>query len=687
MAKIITENFRIETTNELFSSFKNQNQQLSDNFLSQLQAYDDGESGTGFNLGLQDELAIQQLVEDQLNILRPESNYYIVASSTTDVNSSLLSNTQKSKREFQRELIFGNKVSDDSARYMFYENAWVSNTIYDAYDDMVDIEESNTIVTVRNAQNEYLVFKCIENNGGSPSTVSPQTIASQFTASNYQSLETEDKYIWHYMFTVTADEADKYKTSDSLPLPPSYGDADVMSNAKENISQIVIETTPSAQFNQYLFGEATSTSNSSDVLITSSSQDGDLLTLGLKITNKIGRTLYNDPDSYKNMYLRSAEGATQGKLYDVISSTSNNSTKEITVTIDTVDAISGVAQLVPKVLVSSSSLEGEQCKAYGVIDQFGTLRRIAFENKGSHYKYATAKMVYPNSLTGPGLTQLRAIVSPKGGHGSNPIDEMSMSRLSIVTNFSGDDTHVPKSNKYTSVGLLKNPIFRDSAGTLVEPEGFDNRVKISFGNTQLPMLFGSGNEQWTDLQGSKFIQYIEKIDVRNILGNHDYVINDLGDLDTGDWQALGATTVALGASFTSVANPAPSLTKRGTVSFAIGSPTGSTNEEVIEATLHALVNTSETTTIANTGEMYLVDHYGDFESKIHSGPFILVHTNQYLEDQLIQPNGMTFNINNSSDILYGQYEPYSGEVLHFISFSDVTRRENAREKVKFTFDF
>ncbi len=687
MAKIITENFRIETTNELFSSFKNQNQTLSDNFLSQLQAYDDGEQGTGFNLGIQEEIAIQQLVKDQLNILRPESNYYIVASATSSTSEDPITNTQKSKREFQRRMVFGNKVSDDSARYMFYENAWVSGTIYDAYDDMVDIEESNTVVTVRNAQNEYLVFKCIENNGGAPSLVSPQTIASQFTASNYQALETEDKYIWHYMFTVTSDEAEKYKTSDSLPLPISYGDANVILNAKENISQIIIESTPSAQFNQYLFGEATSTSNSSDVLITSTVQNGELLDVSLKITNKIGRTLYNDPDSYKNMYLRSAEGSTQGKLYDVVASLSNNSTKEITVTLDTTDAISGVAQLVPKILVSSSTLGGEQCKAYGVLDQFGTLRRIAFENKGSHYKFAEAEVSYPKSLTGPGVTELRAVVSPKGGHGSNPIDEMSMSRLSIVTNFSGDDSHVPKSNLYSQVGLIKNPLFKDSSGNDVEPEGFDNRVKVTYSTAQPALFEDESITSWTSTTGSIIRQIIQRIDVRGIQGNNDYVINDLGELSTSDWQALGATTVALGASFTSVANPSPSLTKRATISFAVGTSTGSPDEEIITAKLHALVNTGDTTGTPNTGELYLVDQYGAFESKLHSGPIMLIRSDQYIEGSSTQPNGMAFSINNFSDIAYGEYVPYSGELLHFINFSPVTRRATAREKVKFTFDF
>ena len=470
MAKVITENFKVETTNELFNSFKNQNSTLSANFLTQLQAYDTSESS--FALSTQQENAIKAMVDDQLTSLRPESNYYIVAStsleSTTGVPS--ISNTQKSKRDFQRKVIFGNKISESSARYMFYENSWSSGTIYDAFDDTQDVETQNTIVTIQNTEGEYLVFKCIENNNNSASTVSPQTVINSFATVNYQSIETSDKYIWHYMFTVSSDEADTYKTSDSLPLPPTYGDANVISNAKECISQIIIETTPTGQFNQYLFGNATSTSDSSDVIIKSSSIVDNTTSLVLGVTPKTGRDLYNDADAYKYMYFRSSSGATQGKLYDVKASTSvGGGTMEITVSLDTTDSLSGTGQLVPKISVSSSVLDGTRAKAYGIIDQFGTLTRVGFETKGTKYKFATSEVVFPKSLSTPGVTTLRTVVSPKGGHGFNPINEMTMSRLSIVTNYSGLDLNIPNSNTYTQVGLIKNPTFTDSTGSSTTP--------------------------------------------------------------------------------------------------------------------------------------------------------------------------------------------------------------------------
>jgi len=666
MAKVITENFKIETTNELFNSFKSQNSTLGANFLSQLQAYDVAQSG--FTLTSANENAIKAMVDDQLTALRPEANYYIMASSSLASVDGVppVTNTQVSKRDFQRKVIFGTKIEDSSARYMFYQNAWVDGTVYDAFDDIADIETLNVLVTIRNTEGEYLVFKCIENNNGSPSTVSPQTVIEQFATANYQSVETEDKYIWHYMFTVNADESDIYKTVDSLPLPPVYGDVNVIANAKENISQIIVESTPIGQFNQYLFGEATGIANSSSVLVKSSSISQDITTLVLGITDKVGRSLYQDLDAYKYMYFRSATGSTQGKLYQVISSTANDATKEITVQVRTNDVISssGSGQLVPKIEVSSSTLSGTRARAYGIIDQFGTLTRVAFETKGTEYKFASAQVIYPKSLSTPGITTLRTVISPKGGHGSNPIDEMAMSRLTIVTDFIGQSVNIPDSNTYTQVGLLKNPTFTDSTGASTTPLEFDNRIVLTV----------SGDKTSDAPADSFFEQYIRTIDIQDIVGGEHYVINDAGNLTDAEWDALATTTIsgALGTSFTSISTPSVGLNKTGTVSVAVDNLSPDEEEEIVKAKVHQSVYDGSTNT-----KIYLVDYYGDFESKVQLG-------NIRIKSTVSSTNATTININT---IEYGDYDSYSGELLHFLDFSPITRSETSREKVKFTFDF
>ena len=136
---------------------------------------------------------------------------------------------------------------------MFYKNTWTSGTVYDDFDDTQDILTTNNVVTVSNSEGDYEVFKCLENNNGGTSTQQPSFTG--IDATSYEQIFTGDGYVWKYLFTVAAGDDVIFGTSDSLPLPyPSYGNANVIAAAKEDISQIIIENTQTNLFQEYVFG-------------------------------------------------------------------------------------------------------------------------------------------------------------------------------------------------------------------------------------------------------------------------------------------------------------------------------------------------------------------------------------------------------------------------------------------------
>ena len=601
MAKVITENFRIENTNELFTSFKNLNTSLGENFTTLLDSYN---TSASLELSADNMTEIRGLVDDQLNALRPEANYYIMASSI-DKTAGIV-NTQKEKRDFQRRVVFGNKVDVADVRYMFYENSWTTGTIYDDYDDMQDISVANSIVTVKDDQGNYYIYKCLDNNNGTASTVQPTF--SNIDLTTYISITSSDGYVWKYLFTVSESDALAYKTVDSLPLPyPAYGNTDVISSAKEEISQIIVEQTPSAQFNQFLFGQATGLENGSDVTLVSevARTDSRFKDVVISITTKTGLILAQADNAYKGMYLRSSSG----KLYDVLASTTLPDGK-IRVALETTDTIQGAGatgkqcQLVIKIKVSNSDLSGTPCLAYGIIDSLGTLSKVAFAERGSNYKFASAEVIYPEIITVPGLTTLRAVVSPTGGHGFNPISEMAMSRLAILTDFNGESITVPDSNYYTKVGLIKNPTFINSS----TPTSFDNRASLTF----------VGLSKATSYPVNHFVtQHIQSIDIRDLQDDEEYIITDLGvnsadgvlpttlAMTLYDWAELGWTeeysgdsVPSLGSKFITSSDTstwkALNVTKRGKVSKAISTLTGAPGEETVVARIHESLLGGET---------------------------------------------------------------------------------------------
>ena len=606
MAKIITENFKVETTKELFGSFVSNNATVSSNFATSLGVYDTSNSLSLSSSNVSD---ITGIVNTQLANLNPESDYYIMGSSIDKPNS--IANTQFEKREFERRVIFGNKVGVDEIRYMFNINNWAADTVYDDFDDTQDASLLNMIVTVVNDEGNYYVFKCLDNNNGGPSTSAPSL--NEIDTSTYELIISSDGYVWKYMFSVTSAEAQVFATTDSLPLPyPALGDTLVQSGAKEGLSQIVITNTPSGLFSKCVFGPGTTTADASTVACETVTQDSALTTkksIVVKISPKSGSFLDTSDNSYANLYLWRSDG----KVFDVITSAQPSGTGQyINIVISTSETVTSFTQggktykLLPKIRVSRSTSSGTPCVAYGIIDQFGTLTKVAFTTKGSEYKYATAKLILPAGVAASAneqnltATSLRPIISPTGGHGSNAIAEMSMSRLGVVTNFSGEDVLTPNANFYTKVALVKNPTFNDAT----KPVQIDNRTVITL---------------------------------------------------TGD--------------VTSVASVGRYITQTISLGDSLGT-------EQVVGKIHQSVYDGTTNT-----KVYLVDYTGDFQNSFQTGK-IFIKTDPALA------NAVTAGIDiNNSNVVYGNYKAYSGDILHFVDFDPIQRQADRKEKIKFIFDF
>jgi len=620
MAKIITENFKVETTNELFNSFLSTNATVGSNFATSLAAYN---TTSSLSLSSGNQTAITGFVNTQLASLKPESDYYIMGSSVDKANDIL--NTQFEKREFQRRVIFGNKVTDDDVRYMFMLNDWTSGTIYDDFDDTQDSSLLNMFVTITNDEGNYYVYKCISNSNATASTVAPSInvgVDGGVSASTYETVTSSDGYVWKYMFSVTNSDAKVFATTDSLPLPyPAYGDAAVKAAAKEDVSQVIITNTPNSLFASCTFGpgtveetDPTGIASASTVTLDSVVVDGtdtNKKSIRVKISPKSGNFLATANNFYTNLYLWRSDGKVFDILTSVVPSASGVFIDVVISTTETKASFDDGAKtykLLPKISVSRSVSTGIPCIAYGIIDRFGTLVNVEFQNKGTKYKHATATLLLPPGVAEAASTasltptSLRAVVSPKGGHGSNPINEMSMSRLAVITNFSGEDVLIPDSNNYTKVALLKNPTFSDGTN----PTQFDNRTVITI----------AGNVTSTAVVGSYITQ-----------------------------------------------------------SVTLSGGTGTESETVI-GRIHESVYDGSTNTL-----IYLVDYSGDFQNIYQTGD-VYVRTTPTSSDA----NVLSIN-NASNDVVYGKYSPYTGEILHFVDFDPIERQADRKEKIKFIFDF
>lgn len=100
--------------------------------------------------------------------------------------------------------------------------------------------------------------------------------------------------------------------------------------------------------------------------------------------------------------------------------------------------------------------DGSEANASAVINvTSGNVTSINISSYGSLYTYATVNI---SGGGGTGATA-RAIISPPGGHGYNPLYELGGSNLILNPSLSGvEDTNLPPTNDFRQIAILKDPI-------------------------------------------------------------------------------------------------------------------------------------------------------------------------------------------------------------------------------------
>jgi len=693
MAKIITENFKAETTKELFDSFDSgvisrKTSQLfdadavtdtSDPSYGQIQLTNATGLAKGdfVNFGasipLSSDIKILEFVDattirltaDNLTVFNPlfdipqgaelnfvkadtdrPSTYYVFGSVIN--GETEITNTQFSSRNFKRKVIFGNKVSETEVRYMFKNSLWEQGKVYDQFDDTQDVATLDMFATVLGDgsstaelnQSSYKVYKCIRNNLGatSQSVPSVSNVDDNTLRTNDFQITLDDGYVWKFMFEVSPAEYIIYGTSDLLPFN-FPGDLDVIDAARESISDIKVVTTEQNVFTKFAPFTHVDEDGATGVRITEII-DTSLPTKKLRVSypTSAGDRFVAD-DAYKDMYFYTP---LDGILYDITSSTAydagGTATLELELQNESLSAISDLSTLdfdlsstknysiVPKVEVSRST--GNRCRAFAVLDSFGNIDDVTIVDGGSDYKFATAKVLFPapiapnenNPPAGYTQTTLRCIVSPTGGHGSDPVKELAMSQLSVATTFSGASPFIPGTNSYSQVGLVKNPAFLSETF----PEQFDNRTKITFAGQAL------SNKVFEDYYIKQDVYDGSEI-VETVLGQVHEIYYD-------------------------------------------------TQEFIIDSTGATVQNPDYEKTV-----MFITNNVGDFSAKFSTDPATTNNgTIRYIEDIGQSGDGIDYAINSITD---SDYVPYSGDLLHFIDFSPIDRSEDRLEKIKFVFDF
>lgn len=375
------------------------------------------------------------------NISDGTSAYYAFAANPISVSNTEILNSDDLSiyQEPNLRMIFGKRLSSSNFNPIIKKQIWTSGVIYTPYDNTKDLSNSlfyvisNPVISGGN----YNIFKCIDNNNGSQSTIDPGTIPIQSST-----IETSDGYKWRYITSITTELYDKFSSTLYSPVTTN---STIQSTAQSlsKIEKIVVSNGGSGYIS-YHSGKLGGYINSTAVYLASNASSN----AGFYNNNSI--YIYDSSNNYQ-LFAITNHYVSLDKRVAILSAEANISL----ISSDSTNYI-----ISPIVSIESDSPLNNLPDAYSIVNTTSnSINSVVVLNSGSNISRANVSII---SNYGSGAN-CYGIVPPPGGHGSNPAVELNMIGYAINFSFNGsENSTIPINVSYNKVGIIKNPYYINS---------------------------------------------------------------------------------------------------------------------------------------------------------------------------------------------------------------------------------
>jgi len=387
---------------------------------------------------------------------------------------------------FWRNIIAHKKIDREDVSIVVPRHDWTIGTVYQPYRSNVDLFNTENPYIFYVLVDEERVYKCIDNNYGAPSTIAPS-----HTDTDVKVLS--DGYRWKYLYSITEAKR-KFLLRSGLKksglLRPGYMPVErleslgidderylqfAVQNAAVDGEVVFIYFLP--EYAEYIVSDRCIFSSSENLISNSVSAGG--LTASI-----FSISLAPISDYYKDMvlYIDSGQGQGQRRIIESYEPTGAN-TATVAVTSPFLVGLSGSSSTFS--IVPNICLQGDGSAKNNELDPNRTFADVSvrffaasgtgqqrivdsFEmvDTGKDFTYATLKVVkgltfsssMPSSLKTSFDNVAIPVISPQGGHGSNPVSELGGKSMMIVKKFTGSESGtITNQNEFRQFGLLKNP--------------------------------------------------------------------------------------------------------------------------------------------------------------------------------------------------------------------------------------
>lgn len=354
--------------------------------------------------------------------------------------------TQEEENSVKSALLAMKKLNDRDITVGFRSIIWTSNQVYVEYSDRTNLTDQNFYVIT----SENNVYKCIDNNGNSSSTIEPTG------TDPLELIATDDGYLWKYMFTIENALLRKFNVQGYYPI--SSNEQVKQAAVPGAIDKIVIDDrgsgyTPNAQIPIYVFGDGDQNSTAT-IDIENTSETGEIRTVAIT-SGGSGYDQVLNAESVRPtpVLIRQTASQIQG---------ASNSTPETQLAFGWAEVNqSGEIVNIDVVIQGSGYQEGgatvtqSSCVAYAQTNSLGEIDRVIIEYRGRNFTLGTGFII---NEQGSGCV-LVPIIPPTGGHGSNPEKELYSNALLFNARFAYDEEggDFTTENDFRTVGIIENP--------------------------------------------------------------------------------------------------------------------------------------------------------------------------------------------------------------------------------------
>ena len=352
-----------------------------------------------------------------------------------------------------RNMMSLKKFQSSDVSHVIPRYQWTNNTLYSEYDDLDEnLYEKQFYVVTDNSR----VYKCIDNNRGANSTVKPTTV----NTSDIQL--TSDGYRWKYMYTIDTAENLKFVNNDYIPVKTLTASANgdqwqVQQNASNGaIHHIKILASGSGYLSTTNTFHTVTNATFFKIQNTASTIDGSYVGSALYISNGLG----------------------SGQLRKIVKYFGANNTLAVNNAFITVPDNTSRYVISPLVTIRGDSGLTTVSRATAFVSNTfsGLVRKITIIDQGRSYSSANVT-ISANSSYGRGAAA-RPIISPRGGHGSDPVDELYGEAVMMNVKVAADESDTfTTNNDFRIIGVLRDPLLNN--GNYANTTVIDQTTRIS----------------------------------------------------------------------------------------------------------------------------------------------------------------------------------------------------------------